>query len=290
MEARKFGYESMGSHWEVSIWDSVDDAKFLATRDEVISASNDFDETYSRFKRTSLVWRLAESTGVQEVPLDLVSMLWQYEKLHVASGGKINPLVGYTISDLGYDDVYSLVPREHVRATPDFSSLRILDGTHVELTEPALIDLGAIGKGFFVDRIGDMLRARGIRHFLVDGSGDVLYHGPRPISAGLEHPGDATKVIGKISLTSGALCASGTNRRRWSEDLHHVIDPDTGRPTRGIVATWARAETAAMADGLASCLFFANPEKLKTQFPFEYCVFYDDNQIAASPGFDAELF
>jgi FAD:protein FMN transferase len=289
MGPKSFSYESMGSRWEVTTWDDVADETWGAVRGEVVAASNDFDEAYSRFKKTSLVWKLAEQPGTHEVPRDLTAMLHLYQKLHEPTDGKLNPLIGFTISDLGYDDAYTLVPKERVRETPDFSSLRILDDTHVELTEPALIDLGALGKGYFVDRIGAMLNARGIESYLVDGSGDILHRGPSPIAAGLEHPGDATKVIGKIAVQNGALCASGTNRRRWA-DLHHVIDPTTGTSTCGITATWALAESAAMADGLASCLFFADPETLRTQFPFEYCVLYDDFTVSRSAGFSAELF
>ncbi len=289
MQPRSFSYESMGSRWEVTAWGEISDADFGAIRDEVTAASNRFDETFSRFKRDSLVWHMAGAPGVHEVPRDLTSMLRLYEKLHEPSNRKLNPLIGFTISDLGYDDAYTLIPKERVRSTPDFSAIRVTDDTHVELTEPALLDLGALGKGFFVDRIGEMLEARGVERYLVDGSGDILYRGSEPIAAGLEHPGDASKVIGRIEVTGGALCASGTNRRRWA-DLHHIIDPSDSKPTRGILASWALADTAAMADGLASCLFFADPETLRTQFPFEYCVLYEDFTVARSPGFAAELY
>lgn len=289
MEGRRFEWESMGSHWAVTVGEDVAGTAFAELRDAVVSASEDFDRTYSRFIRSSLVWRLAESTGVQEVPADLVSMLRLYQRLYEASGRKLNPLVGHTIADLGYDDAYTLVPQERIRETPDLDTLVIVDDTHVELTVPALIDLGALGKGFFVDRIGEMLEERGIDRFLVDGSGDILYRGIVPLVAGLEHPHDPAKVIGAIEIPRGALCASGTNRRRWA-DLHHVIDPSSSAPTSGIVATWATAETATMADALASCLFFADPESIRTQFPFEYCVLYDDMRVSRSAGFPAVLY
>lgn len=286
---RSFSWDSMGSRWKVTVWDEVAPGTLEEIESEVVAASSAFDETYSRFKRTSLVWQLAEKTGLVEVPSDLVAMLRLYKELHEPSGRKLNPLVGHTISDLGYDDAYTLVPKDTIRATPDFGSLRVVDDAHVELGVPALIDLGAIGKGFFVDRIGAMLDARGIRRYLVDGSGDVLYRGDgKSITVGLEHPGDVTKVIGTLPVSDGAVCASGTNRRAWG-DLHHVIDPDASAPTRGILATWAVAGTAALADGLASCLFFADPEKLRTQYPFEYCVLYDDYGAVTSPGLGATL-
>lgn len=290
MEPRRFAYESMGSRWQVSLWDAPTAAAAAELERRVIVASREFDETYSRFIRSSLVWELADRTGEFAVPEDLVAMLRLYLALYEPSGRKLNPLVGHTIADLGYDDAYSLTPKDTVRRTPDLlETVRIVDGTHVELRHPALIDLGAIGKGFFVDRIAAMIEEAGMRHYLVDGSGDIRYRGPEPLAVGLEDPHDATQAIGVMRIDSGAVCASGVTRRAW-RDLHHVIDPHESLPTRGIAATWAYAATAALADGLASCLFFARPETLRTEFPMEYCVLYDDGSAVTSPGFPGELF
>lgn len=290
MEPQRFAYDSMGARWQVTVWDAVSPATLAELEAEIVAASQAFDETYSRFKRTSLVWELADQLGTFAVPEDLVAMLRLYLRLYDASGRKLNPLVGHAISDLGYDDTYSLTPQETIRSTPDLvEAVRIVDDTHIELRRPGLLDLGSIGKGFFVDRIALMLDAHGMTTYLVDGSGDVRYRGAEPITVGLEDPADATRVIGTMRIAGGAVCASGTNRRRW-RDLHHIIDPHESRPTRGILATWAHAETAALADGLASCLFFARPDTLRWQFPMEYCVLYDDRSVATSPGFPGELF
>ncbi len=289
MEPRRFAYESMGSHWQVALWDAPAETAAELER-QVISASQEFDETYSRFKRNSLVWDLADRTGTFAVPADLVTMLRLYLDLYEPSGRKLNPLIGHTIADLGYDDAYSLTPKDVIRNTPDLlESVRVVDDGHIELRRPALIDLGALGKGFFVDRIAAMVEEAGVTRYLVDGSGDIRYRGPEPLAVGLEDPRDDTRAIGVMRISGGAVCASGVNRRAW-RDLHHVIDPHDSRPTRGILATWAHAPTAALADGLASCLFFADPETLRTQFPMEYCVLYDDGTAAVSPGFPGELF
>lgn len=290
MQPQQFGYESMGSQWRVTIWDTQTAEEFQSLRREITEASALFDHTYSRFKKTSLVWKLADQTGTFEVPPDFVTMLRNYLALYEASGRKLNPLIGHTISDLGYDDTYSLTPREAIRSTPDLlESIALLDDTHIELKRPCLIDLGALGKGFFVSRIATMLDALGIEHYVVDGSGDIEYRGPDTLDVALEDPNDSTRAIGMAHITGGAIAASGRNRRQW-RDLHHIVDPHTSLPTRGILATWAYAGTATVADGLASCLFFADPKTLRTQFPFEYCVLYDDGSAVTSPAFPGELF
>ena len=288
---RTFAYDSMGSHWQVTVGTGISDGAFAALERDVFAASDAFDRAYSRFKRDSLVWELEGRTGTFAVPEDLTAMLSWYVRLYEPSGRKLNPLVGHAIADLGYDDQYSLVAQDVIRGTPDLlESLRIVDATHIELTRPALIDVGALGKGFFVDRIAAMLEERGIEAYLVDGSGDIRYRGPEPLVVGMEDPDDASQVIGTMTIAAGSVCASGTNRRRWGDGLHHVIDPHASAPTSGILATWAYAESAVLADALASALFFAEPKTLRTQLPFEYCVLRDDRSAVTSPGFPGELF
>lgn len=284
-DAKSFSYDSMGTTWKVFIWDDISDEKLAELEKEIVNMSIDFDNTYSRFIKTSLVWKIADlGAGEYEVPQDFTNMLQMYFDFYDISEKKLNPLVGFTIHDLGYDDEYSLTPQEIIRQTPDLlDTVKIIDATHIRITQSALFDFGALGKGYFVDKIANYLKLKGTKHFLVDGSGDVYYFdvNKKPIEIGLEHPDNATMAIGKITHTHGALCASGINRRRWRE-YHHVIDPHTGTSIREqIKATWVSAENAALADALASCLFFVLPEAQSAHI-FDYVVMNDKNKIKKS--------
>ncbi len=288
---QKFAYASMGTQWEVTVWDDVSTGVMAELENTVIRNSAKFDNTFSRFKTTSLVWDMARKPGITKVPADLVRMLRLYEKLSVATDKQCNPLIGFALSDLGYDKDYSLREQAAVRPVPDFQeTLRIADDTHVELRAPALIDLGALGKGYFVDVIAALLKQRGLRRFLVNGSGDMYYSGDgESIRAGLEHPEDPSKVIGVLEMKAGCLCASGSNRRRWGKH-HHIINPQTWASPEDILGTWVLAESAAVADALATCLFLTEPERLREHFAFEYCMVNASYTVRRSEGFHAELF
>jgi thiamine biosynthesis lipoprotein len=214
-----------------------------------------------------------------------------YEQLHDLSGGACTPLLGFALSDLGYDAGYSLTAKDVLRPVPKLhDAIRIEDDTHITLLQHVLIDIGALGKGYFVDVLAGYLQRQGIRRFLVDGSGDVFYQGDgTPIQAGLEHPGDTSKVIGVVPLEHGGLCASSGNRRAWN-GRNHIVDPRTLRSPDEIIATWVMAPTTALADGLATCLFFVEPERFSGAFRFEYCLLNRDYKVKRSPGFIAELF
>lgn len=280
----------MGTHWEVTVWDAINRNAQHQLQADVLRASAAFDRTYSRFIPDSLVWRLSKQTGRVDVPEDLITMLRTYDALYLPSNKRLNPLVGFTLSDLGYDARYSLTQSTAVRSTPDLQkAVRILDDRTVDLREHVLIDVGALGKGFFIDRIGDMLRAAGCAHYLVNGSGDILYSGPNPIRVGLEDPADPSKAIGVLTISSGSVCASGTNRRAW-RDMHHIIDPGTNLPTRGPVATWVACQQATYADALATALLLADPDPLHDVASFSYAIMNAQRKIKRSADFSAELF
>lgn len=288
---QSFGYQSMGTTWKISIWDDLDSSVLADLERSILAQSKEFDQTYSRFIKSSLVWSLSEKRGVVTVPKNLVTMLRLYEKFFDATDGKVSPLLGFALSDLGYDSEYSLKPKTVVRPVPDFhQALNILDDEHLELRESVLIDLGALGKGYFVDVLSSFLKRKGVQRFLVDGSGDIYYRGRGvAIRAGLEDPSDATKAIGVIEMREGSICASGINRRKWDK-YHHVLDPTSLTSPSGILAVWVLADSAALADGLATCLFFTEPERLQKEFQFEYCILNHERRVKRSSGFSAELF
>ncbi len=287
----RHAWQALGTAWTVTIWDELPPAQFDAVTATLETISHTFDATYSRFKTDSLVTQLSKTTGKVVVPRDMVAMLRLYAVLNAATGGKINPAIGFALEDTGYDAVYSLKPQPSLRKTPAFTdALTILNDTELELHEPVLLDFGALGKGYVIDLLYAELETRGYHRFLVDGSGDIRYHSTEgiPLVCGLEDPRDATKVIGSLPLITGALCASATNRRQWGA-YHHYLDPDTAASPQTIAATFVTASTAALADGISSALFFVEAEALEA-FSFECLLINEAMRIKKSAGFTADLF
>lgn len=288
---REHAFEALGTHFKVTVWDDVSLAAFEELSAACSAVVTDFDAQYSRFKPDSLITRMSTMTGEVEVPHDLVVMLRMYEQLGNVTGGKINPAIGFALSDTGYDAAYSFAHAPDIRDVPALSdAVTISDDTHVQLRQHVLLDLGALGKGYVIDLVYDVLMARGISRFLVDGSGDIRYHAANgePIVCGLEHPLDATLAIGTLPITTGALCASATNRRRWGT-RHHYIDPHSKESPEDVIATWVYADAAALADGLSSALFFVTPESLDS-FSFECLIVNRELKMKKSAGFTADLF
>lgn len=284
-------FEAIGTRWTIDIESTLSPA----ARDDLETAIHqriaDFAHTYSRFEPDSLCAEIAASAGAYRFPDDSEVLFAFYRQLYDATYGAVTPLIGQLLCDSGYDPTYSFTPAATLTPAPDWDQVMRYDHPTLTTTRPLQLDIGAAGKGYLVDLVGELLQARGIAHFTIDAGGDLLRHTPADstIRIGLEHPTDPTQAIGVVTLGSGSLCGSSTMRRRWG-DRHHIIDPHTTEPVRTILATWARADTALAADGLATALFFRDPAELHKQFDFESCILYSDFSCRYSPGFATEIF
>lgn len=288
-----FTFEAIGTQWKIETYDPLDSR----LQQRILDRIQQFDATYSRFRPDSLVSCVAAAPngGCFNFPDDSIALFDLYDRLHKATGGAVDPLVGRDLELLGYDPAYSLVPvfdiaKMHDRGRATWSKDILRDGTSLVTQHPQAIDVGAAAKGYLVDIISEILRETGFTQFIVDGSGDLRHLGEWGIQVGLEHPFDPQRVIGVVNLQNRALCASAVNRRAWGDNLHHVLDARTGVPVQDVVATWVVADDAVTADGLATALFFTSAERLAESFQFSYVRMFADGRAEISQNFDGKLF
>jgi len=248
-----------------------------------------FDGKWSRFRSDSLVSECSHS--VNDIPLDRdeYDMLQLYEQLHAASEGAITPLIGQVLEDMGYDTHYSLRPKDYIQTASDWQAQLTLHADRLEFKAPALIDIGAAGKGLLVDRIATLLK-KDAPEYSIDAGGDIFVGGAAE-RIGLEHPQDQTRAIGVATLQDQALCGSSSNRRAWSDTLHHIVDARTNTPVSHVVASWAVASSAMRADMASTALFFLSPRIVESIIQkCESIVMYDDGKLQYAVSKEIELY
>jgi FAD:protein FMN transferase len=125
------------------------------------------------------------------------------------------------------------------------------------------IGLGGIGKGYAVDRLFDYLRKKGMVNFMVNGSGDIRVHSlasaPRKWKVGIRNPfnPDPSVKCGLLCIDNGAVATSGdyiNAIKIEDKNYHHIISPNDGHSSQGIVSSTVWTETAIEADTLATSL------------------------------------
>lgn len=276
-------FEAIGAPWR------IDTAHPLlgAARASVSARIEAFDRDWSRFRSDSWVSRVAASPGRHELPSDGAPLLGLYRELYDATAGRVSPLVGRSMEALGYDASYRLAPGTPVPAPSWPSAVTIVDGA-LETASAVLLDVGAAGKGYLVDLVGEALTTSGVDAWFVDASGDLRARATSPRIA-LEHPADPSLAVGVAEPGERALCASAPNRRAWA-GVHHILDAVTGLPAQRVAATWAVADSALVADGAATALFFDVDDEWLQRRRVEFVRLFSNGRVEMSPGFPGEVF
>ena len=144
------------------------------------------------------------------------------------TGGIVTPLVGNLISDLGYDKEYSLKPKEKITAPPDWDEVMTYKHPKLTTKKTVLLDFGAAGKGYLIDIVAEIIKSHDIKTFMINAGGDIRCEssGEKNFTIGLENPKNFKEIIGTVSLTTGSICGSAGNRRRWDK-YHHILNTKT---------------------------------------------------------------
>ncbi len=148
------------------------------------------------------------------------------------------------------------------RLRPRFDSLRV-DGLRVSPPPEGLrLDFNAVAEGVAARDALALLRAKGVRHALLDLGGDVAALGDagrRAWRIGLRDPRGG--VLGWVELGDGeGLFASGAYAKYRDDGgarRPHVVDPRSGQPVMGSAASAVLASDLPRADAAATALMVA---------------------------------
>lgn len=170
----------------------------------------------------------------------------------------------------------------------------VFDATHqtVFLTKHGMqLDLGAIAKGYFANRVKAYLQAAGVTSGLIDLGGNVQTWGPNPLVAdGQWHIGiqDPNQVRGtallNVDTPAQSFVTSGIRERYFQKNgrtYHHILDPQTGYPVRNdLLQVTVVTENSELAEILSTVLFFKGPQVGQTlieQLPGVEAIFVRQN-------------
>jgi thiamine biosynthesis lipoprotein ApbE len=255
-------WRALGTGVQLVVTDHLNEAR--AAVEQVLA---EVDLAASRFRSDSELSRLPIGSWADVSPL-LARLLTVARDAAEWTDGLVDPTVGTSLRDLGYDRTFTTItsnssPLTVIRRPVGWRHLEI-DGLRVKAPEG--LDLGATAKGLAADLCAEAAGAVS-GSALVGLGGDLATSGERswPVLVRDTSDPDETDDSGQvIDLRGGGLATSGTRARRWNRGgklVHHLLDPRTGMPTQGPWRTVSVvASSCALANTASTAAVVAGPD------------------------------
>lgn len=240
---------AMGS-WFAVVLHGPDRDALEAAADAAFEEVHRLDRLLSNYRPAS-EWSAVNrdaASGPVRVSEELFDLLAACEKYSEQSDGAFDITVGPLMKAWGFYKGEGALPPEaelaEARRRVGYGKVRLqpADRTVRFLAEGVELDPGGIGKGYAVDRMVAVLRARGVASALVSAAGSTIYglgtppDEPRGWRVKISVPGDATRSAAEVHLKDASMSTSGSYEkffRAGGQTFSHIIDPRTGSPARG---------------------------------------------------------
>ena len=133
------------------------------------------------------------------------------------------------------------------------------------------LDLGAIAKGYMVDKAVLALKKQGIDSALINAGGDLFCLGTnqgKPWHIGIRNPETLSGVLDTLQVANEAIATSGNYEQFFEyqgKTYSHIINPHTAMPVQhSTKSVTVIAHNATTADGLATAFFVMGKSGIQT--------------------------
>ena len=290
--------DAMGATFSI-VARGTDKASVNQAIDAAFEEAHRLDALLSNYLPASEWSRVNREATAHEVPVspELFRLLSDCNKYSRASDGTFDLTVGPLMRAWGFfggerhvpssgqiRDALELVGYRHVQLNARKRTVHF-DHAGVE------IDPGGVGKGYAVDRMVKILRARGIHNALVAASGSSIYgfgnppEEPRGWSINIADPWDHRKNVAQVFLRDLSLSTSGSYEKSFRVGGHrysHIMDPRNGSPAEGAVQVTVIAPGAVDSEVWAKPYFILGRAWTAAHKPKSWRVLYCENVAGAA--------
>ena len=258
------------------------ESEFKANCDAIRTLLKEYHQLfdiYYEYAGINNVKTVNKNAGVAPVKVDgrLIDFLLYCKELYTVTGGETNVAMGAVLK-LWHDarekaessPQNAYVPSEQQLSEAalhtDIEKL-IIDkeaGT-VYLSDPEMsLDVGAIAKGYAVEKAAELLISRGVTSYVLNFGGNIRAIGTKVSGkgwvTGITNPDKTSdeSFVCKVDLKDVSLVTSGDYERFYTvngENYHHIIDKDTLMPSKHFSSVSVFTKNSALADALSTALF-----------------------------------
>jgi len=245
-----------------------------AAGEEALSEIERVEALLSLYRDTSEIAHV-NARAVHEpvrVSLPVFRLLEQARRLSEQTGGAFDITIAPLVRCWGFMGGTGRMPSPEAVAVA-----RERIGWHLVELDPAnvtvrfaregvMLDLGAIGKGYAIERAAEMLRDAGVTSAILHGGTSTVHAIGCPPDAGawkvaieqpVENPTSPPPLMAAVPLKDESLSVSavwGRSFQSGDKTYGHVIDPRSGQPTEAAILTVVVLPSATETDALSTAL------------------------------------
>ncbi|MBR5441991.1 MAG: FAD:protein FMN transferase [Clostridia bacterium] len=299
--------------------------EFDAICSEITTLLNEYHRLFTIYNRYENVTNLVTINDlvdgehqVVKVAPEIIDMLSFAKDMYNKTNGKVNVAMGSVLSiwhvyrNSGLDDPENakLPPMEKLAEAQKHTDINNLvidkENSTVYLADPLMkLDVGAIAKGYAVEKVGEYLEAKGIDGFLINVGGNIRTVGHAGSAdamwkAGIENPdkNDEEKpYIEYLQIAGESIVTSGSYQRFYvvnGENYHHIIDPETLMPGDKYRSVSVVTNDSGLGDAYSTALFLMSYEEglklVEATDNIEAMWVMPDGEQRYSSGFEAYTF
>lgn len=265
---------AMATRFEV-VLHGKDPVSLRAAGEEALDEIERLESKLSLYRPDSEIARVNSRAAREPVRVsaDLFQLLQHARRLHDETEGACDITVGPLMRAWGFMAEAGHLPDPEELAMARSSvgmQLLQLDTEHhcVRFSKPGvMLDLGAVGKGYAIEKAAEILREAGVESALIHGGTSTVCGlgappGEDAWKVAIESPPQKTthasgSVIAIVPLRDNALSVSAVWGKSFLDSnitYGHVIDPRTGKPAQRALLAAVSTTSATESDALSTAL------------------------------------
>ncbi len=244
--------------------------------EEMLDRYHKLFDIYNTYEGVVNIKALNDKAG--EGPVKISSELFDFlefsKEVYTLTRGEVNIAMGAVLS-IWHDCREAGNEHPDEAALPDMALLTaaaehtdindlVLDKENMTaaLLDPEMsLDVGAIAKGYSVEKIAEAIKNTGRSSYVIDSGGNIRAIGEKPDGSswktGIKNPFGGEHIY-TTELRDSAAVTSGNYERYYTVNgarYHHIIDKDTLMPSSYFASVTIIAPDSGLADALSTALF-----------------------------------
>lgn len=292
-EPRSASFQSMDTLMTMKVYGGDSDLC-----DRLQKRITELDATLDATDENSDIYQLNQK-GKANVSDDAADLLARSLQLSAELGASFDLTVYPAVQAWGFTSGDYRIPDDDelkkLAAKIDDTAVRSDNNTYT-LPDGAMLDLGAVAKGYAADQCETILKEGHATAAVLNLGGTIRLYGKKPdgsrFSVGVADPDNPAGYFGYLSRESGTVATSGGYERYFERDgkrYIHILDPTTAKPVEnGILSVTIVCDDGTAADALSTALFVMGLDKATAYYrahrDFDFIILTDDHSVYLTEG------